>query len=129
MVFRCGSQKCLAALVGLSLIAYNEKVEKIILKRKIIEQGLDATSTNKRMVSSNYLKLSQLQEYWGFTRLNHPIEATSMLYAIHEALYLTLDEVLDNRIERHLINKKAIIKGLQVMGLEVFKDENHQCLR
>lgn len=121
-----GSQKCLAAPAGLSLITYNERVEKIILERRKIEQGLDASSTNKRMVSSNYLDLSQLQEYWSPTRLNHHTEATSMLYAIHEALYLTLEEGLDNRIKRHLINKKAIIKGLQAMGLEVFGDQDHQ---
>jgi len=121
-----GSQKCLAAPAGLSLITYNSKIEAIISERKKIEQGLDTTSVNSRMISSNYLDLSQLQEYWSPTRLNHHTEATSMLYAIHEALFLTLEEGLKNRIKRHAINKKAIVDGLLAMGLEIFGDTQHQ---
>ncbi len=121
-----GSQKCLAMPAGLSLITYNERVEKIIMQRQKIEQGLDQTSQNEDMILTNYLDLSQLQEYWGEKRLNHHTEATSMLYALYEAYRLTLKEGLSERIARHALNKKALIAGLEAMGLTIFGDLNHQ---
>ena len=121
-----GSQKCLAMPAGLSLITYNERVEKIIMERQKIEQGLDITSQNEDMILTNYLDLSQLQEYWGEKRLNHHTEATSMLYALYEAYRLTLQEGLAERIARHALNKKALMAGLKAMGLSTFGDLNHQ---
>ena len=120
-----GSQKCLAAPAGMALITYNKRIEARIKEREKIEQGLDAESRNPRMMPSNYLDLSQLQAYWDPTRLNHHTEATSMLYALHEALRLTLEEGLDKRIDRHALNMKALLCGLRALNLEVFGDEAH----
>ena len=120
-----GSQKCLSAPAGMSLIAYNHTVEKIINRRKKIDQGLDKTSENPDYITSNYLDLSQLQAYWSEDRLNHHTEATSMLYAIHEALRLTLLEGVEQRINRHAQNMRALKSGLNAMGLSFFEDQAH----
>ncbi len=120
-----GSQKCLSAPAGMALITYNKRIEAIVEKRKKIEQGLDPHSQNPRMMPSNYLDLSQLQAYWDATRLNHHTEATSMLYAMHEALRLTLEEGLAVRIERHALNMRALLAGLKAMNLELFGDKQH----
>ena len=120
-----GSQKCLSAPAGMSLIAYNHTVEKVINRRKKIDQGLDKTSENPDYITSNYLDLSQLQAYWSEDRLNHHTEATSMLYAIHEALRLTLLEGVEQRINRHAQNMRALKSGLNAMGLSFFEDQAH----
>jgi len=121
-----GSQKCLAAPAGMALISYNKKIESIINAREKYDQGLDPNSINDRMISSNYLDLSQLQAYWSPKRLNHHTEATSMLYAVHEALRLTLEEGLDKSIKRHTLNMNALSEGLKAMGLHAFGDKtNH----
>jgi len=121
-----GSQKCLAMPAGMSPITYNDRIANIIMQRQKIEQGLDPNSHNDRMILTNYLDLSQLQEYWSEKRLNHHTTATSMLYALYEAYRLTLEEGLENRIRRHAINKKAIITGLKAMGLTIFGDIDNQ---
>ncbi len=120
-----GSQKCLSMPAGFAPITYNDRVEKIILQRQKIEQGLDPSSTNPNMILSNYLDLSQLQQYWSEPRLNHHTEATSMLYALYEAYRLTLEEGVENRIARHALNNKALLAGLTAMGLTIFGDRKH----
>jgi (S)-ureidoglycine-glyoxylate aminotransferase len=119
-----GSQKCLAAPAGMSLVAYNDKIKGIVDKRKKVDQGLDPSSDNPKFIASNYLDLSQLQAYWSSERLNHHTEATSMLYAIHEALRLVMLEGVDERVERHAKNMQALKRGLKSLGLEFFEDQN-----
>lgn len=121
-----GSQKCLAVPAGLAPITYNEKVAKIILARKKIEQGLDINDHNDRYIPSNYLDLYQNQEYWNATRLNHHTESTSMIYALREGYRLLHEEGLENRIKRHTLNKKAMVAGITAMGLEIFGEPEHQ---
>ncbi len=120
-----GSQKCLAAPAGMALLSYNKRIEDIVKQREKIEQGLDKDSDNPRMIPSNYLDLSQLQRYWDKERLNHHTEATSMMYALHEAMRLTLEEGLDARIKRHQVNMKALVEGLKAMGLTIYGDSSH----
>lgn len=119
-----GSQKCLGAPAGMALIAYNDKVKAIIDKRRKVDQGLDLQDENPNFIPSNYLDLSQLQAYWSNERLNHHTEATSMLYAIHEALRLALLEGIDERINRHALNMKALKAGLKTLGLDFFENQH-----
>jgi (S)-ureidoglycine-glyoxylate aminotransferase len=121
-----GTQKCLSIPAGLAPVTYNSRVETILLKRKRIERGLlmeDAEDTKDFVaIRSNYLDLSQLQDYWGPPRLNHHTEATTMLYALREGLRLTLEEGLENRFARHARHESALVAGLLGMGLELFGD-------
>ncbi|OXM87338.1 pyridoxal-phosphate-dependent aminotransferase family protein [Paenibacillus rigui] len=121
-----GTQKCLSVPSGMSPITYNDRVEKKVLRRKKIERGLrdqtPAPASMGRTVQSNYLDLSQLQDYWSPARLNHHTEATSMLYALREGLRIALQEGLEPRFQRHLLHERALVSGLEAMGLTFYGD-------
>ena len=77
-------------------------------------------------IPSNYLDLGQLEDYWSPRRLNHHTEATSMQYAVHEALRCIVEETLEARFARHQLNDRALTAGLQAMGLTIFGDLEHK---
>ncbi len=122
-----GNQKCLSVPSGNAPITYNDRIEKILKQRKKVERGIAteqelAEGRSFSAIRSNYFDLSQLQDYWGPRRLNHHTEATSMLYALHEGLRIVLEEGLDERFKRHKLHEKALIAGIEGMGLELFGD-------
>ena len=122
-----GTQKCLSVPAGMAPITFNERVEKIILQRKRVEQGLADTTAEKQdlgcYIRTNYFDLSQLMDYWSPVRLNHHTEATTMLYGLYEGLRLVLAEGLDARFARHKKHEQALIAGLEAMGLEIYGDK------
>lgn len=119
-----GTQKCLSVPSGMAPITFNSRVEKLLLERKKIEQGLvepgKAKNNQSRMIRSNYFDLSQLMDYWGPARLNHHTEATSMIYALREGLRIVLEEGLEERFARHALHEKALMQGVTAMGLELY---------
>ncbi|MFC9709574.1 pyridoxal-phosphate-dependent aminotransferase family protein [Paenibacillus sp. NPDC056933] len=118
-----GTQKCLSVPSGMAPLTYNSRVEKKLMSRKTVERGLrDATSARAEgcTIASNYFDLSQLQDYWSSARLNHHTEATSMLYGLHEGLRILLQEGLEARFQRHRINERALVAGIQGMGLQLY---------
>ncbi|MDO7905583.1 alanine--glyoxylate aminotransferase family protein [Paenibacillus sp. JX-17] len=120
-----GTQKCLSIPSGLAPITYNDRVERRLKQRRSVEKGLqnsEAESSHLR-INSNYLDLSQLQDYWGPSRLNHHTEATSMQYGLHEGLQVILEEGLQARFARHKLNEEALVAGLQAMGLQLYGDK------
>ncbi|AJY75590.1 pyridoxal-phosphate-dependent aminotransferase family protein [Paenibacillus beijingensis] len=124
-----GAQKCLSVPSGMAPVTYNERVERKLLARKRVEAGLqsgtEVPDENRRpIIQSNYLDLSQLQDYWGPQRLNHHTEMTSMLYALREGLRLVLEEGLEERFARHRLHEKALVAGLAAMGLDFYGDES-----
>lgn len=124
-----GTQKCVSAPSGSALITYNEQIEEIVKKRKRVEKGIrtaDDKAGTLPMIPSNYLDLGQLEDYWSPRRLNHHTEATSMQYAVHEALRCIVEETLEARFARHALNDKALTAGLQAMGLSIFGDLAHK---
>ncbi|WP_100332604.1 pyridoxal-phosphate-dependent aminotransferase family protein [Bacillus xiapuensis] len=120
-----GTQKCLSIPSGMAPITYNERIEQVLSVRKKVERGV-ATEQDRSNVQhpicSNYLDLSQLQDYWGPRRLNHHTEATSMLYALREGVRIVLQEGLAKRAERHRFHEQALTNGLKAMGLTLFND-------
>ncbi|GAE26103.1 serine-pyruvate aminotransferase [Halalkalibacter wakoensis JCM 9140] len=124
-----GTQKCLSVPAGMAPLTYNDRIEAILQERKSIEKGLVSDSisaNNSRKIRSNYLDLSQLQDYWSPARLNHHTEATTMLYGLYEGLRLILEEGLEERFERHRLNERALVKGIEAMGLSLFGDAEHK---
>lgn len=123
-----GTQKCLSVPPGLAPITYNERIAKVVAPRKRVERGLWEPSTGPDAsdpvsgIPSNYLDLSQLQDYWGPSRLNHHTEATSMNYALREGLRLILEEGLVQRFERHRAVEQVLVRGLTAMGLSLYGD-------
>lgn len=121
-----GTQKCLSIPAGMAPITYNKRAEAKLQSRKRIERGLLLADGDDdpllRPIQSNYLDLSQLQDYWSPARLNHHTEATSMLYALREGLRLVLEEGLETRFARHREHEGALIAGLEAMGLKLYGD-------
>lgn len=126
-----GTQKCLSVPSGMAPITYNDRIESILYARKKVERGIATEedmrySRSKHAIASNYFDLSMLQDYWGPRRLNHHTEATSMIYALHEGLRLVLLEGLEERFARHKYHEKALVAGLEAMGLKLFGDPEHK---
>lgn len=119
-----GTQKCLSVPSGMSPITFNSRVEKLLLERKKIERGLadpaSQAAVQTRTIRSNYFDLAQLMDYWSPARLNHHTEATSMLYALREGVRIVLEEGLEARFARHLLNEDALIRGITAMGLKIY---------
>jgi len=101
-----GTQKCLSCPPGLSPVSFSSRATKILKNRQT-------------PVASWYLDLSLIGQYWGKERVYHHTAPINMLYALHEALRLALEEGLDTRHQRHHLNAKALWAGLTAMGLSL----------
>ncbi len=77
-------------------------------------------------VSSWYLDLALLSTYWGAGRFYHHTAPISMIYALHEALVLIIEEGLEARIQRHLRHGSALHAGLEAMGLVLHADKAYR---
>jgi alanine-glyoxylate transaminase/serine-glyoxylate transaminase/serine-pyruvate transaminase len=73
-----------------------------------------------------YLDLALLEAYWDERHAYHHTAPTSMVYALHEALALVLEEGLEKRWARHERNGRALQGGLEAMGLELHADAAHR---
>jgi (S)-ureidoglycine---glyoxylate transaminase len=124
-----GLQKCLSGPPGSAPITFNERVERLVLRRKHVEAGIRPAGfapANGPRIQSNYFDLPMLMDYWGETRLNHHTEATSMLYAARECARIVLREGLDRAFARHADASRALTAGIAGMGLRLFGDQRHK---
>src|SRR6267142_6084635 len=101
-----GSQKAISAPPGMSPITVSPRAEEAFRNRK-------------SKVQSWYFDLSTAMNYWGKDRLYHHTPPISLIYALREALRLTMEEGLEVRWERHRVNQQALIAGVEAMGLEL----------
>ena len=101
-----GTQKALGAPPGMSPITVNARAEEVLKNRK-------------KKVQSWYFDLTTAMNYWGKDRLYHHTPPISLIYALREAMRLTVEEGLQNRWDRHRINQQALIAGVEAMGLEL----------
>jgi len=99
-----GTQKCLSCPPGLAPVSLSPRAVA----------ALDARSTP---VTSWYLDLSLIRRYWGGERAYHHTAPINMIYGLHEALRLALDEGLAARFARHRLHSRALCAGLTAMGL------------
>ena len=110
-----GTQKCLGVPPGLAPITFGKRAEEILAKRKT-------------KVSSWYLDLTLIRDYWNEKRVYHHTGPVNMTYALHEGLRLIQEEGLALRVARHARMAKALHAGLETMGLELFvKKQNDRC--
>jgi (S)-ureidoglycine-glyoxylate aminotransferase len=124
-----GLQKCMSGPPGSSPITIGERTVAAVLERKHIEGGIrpeDYVESDGPAISSNYLDLAMLMDYWSPLRLNHHTESTTMLYAARECARVVLEEGLDQGFARHARASRALRDGLQAMGLKLFGDEAHR---
>ncbi|HKQ85728.1 MAG TPA: alanine--glyoxylate aminotransferase family protein [Candidatus Acidoferrales bacterium] len=102
-----GTQKALSAPPGMAPITVSSRVEEFVHKRK-------------KPVPSWYFDLLPIMDYWGLERTYHHTPPISLIYGLREALRLVLEEGLEARWERHAQNQRALIAGLEAIGLELF---------
>lgn len=101
-----GTQKCLSCPPGLAPVSFSDR-------------AVEALKNRKAPVQSWYLDLSLIASYWGGERAYHHTAPINMLYALHEALRLTLEEGLKNRFARHALHGRALTAGLEAMGMQL----------
>ncbi len=124
-----GLQKCMSGPPGSSPISIGARAVEVVRSRKHIEGGIQPpgyVAASGAIVSSNYLDLGMLMDYWSPLRLNHHTESTTMLYAARECARVVLEEGLDSGFARHAAASRALRGALQAMGLGLFGDEAHR---
>ncbi len=124
-----GLQKCMSGPPGSSPVTIGERAGKAISRRKHIEGGIrptDYIAAEGSRISSNYLDIGMLMDYWSPLRLNHHTESTSMLFAARECARVILGEGLEKSFARHDLASKALRAGLVAMGLKIFGDEENR---
>jgi len=124
-----GLQKCMSGPPGTAPVALSDRAAAEINKRKHIEGGIRPegfVDANGPRISSNYLDLGMLMDYWSPKRLNHHTESTSMLYAARECARVVLEEGLEAGFARHTLASRALRVGLEAMGLTLFGDPAHR---
>ncbi len=124
-----GLQKCMSGPPGTSPVTLSDAAAEAVNARKHIEGGIRPegfVDAQGPRISSNYLDLGMLMDYWSPKRLNHHTESTSMLYAARECARLVLDEGLETGFARHELASRALRGGLQAIGLELFGDPAHR---
>lgn len=99
-----GSQKCLGCPPGLSPVTFGPR-------------ALEAMDARKKKVSSWYLDIGLLRNYWGSNRAYHHTAPINMNYALHQALRLVVQEGLPARFSRHILHHHALKAGLSAMGI------------
>jgi alanine-glyoxylate transaminase/serine-glyoxylate transaminase/serine-pyruvate transaminase len=63
--------------------------------------------------------MSMVKNYWGAERKYHHTAPVNMIYALHEALRIIVEEGLQARFARHRLNHQALVAGLEAMGLSM----------
>lgn len=102
-----GTQKCLSAPPGVAPITFSERAWDAVRRREV-------------PCNSWYLDLQLLEAYWDERRVYHHTAPIAMIYALHEALALVLEEGLEARWARHERNGRALQAGLEAMGLRLY---------
>ena len=122
-----GLQKCLGGPSGSAPITLSDRAVEVIRSRRHVEEGIaDGTEGRGTRIASNYFDLAMIMDYWGPQRLNHHTEATSMLYGARECARLLLEEGIDDAVARHELHGRAMLAGVQGLGLQVFGDIRHK---
>ena len=105
-----GTQKCLSCPPGLSPVSFSERARQVL-------------TTRKTPVQSWYFDLNLIGRYFGGERVYHHTAPVNMIFALHEALRLVLEEGLEARYARHRDRAESLQRGLQGLGLELPVDE------
>jgi alanine-glyoxylate transaminase/serine-glyoxylate transaminase/serine-pyruvate transaminase len=75
-------------------------------------------------LTSWYFDLNLIGQYFGGERVYHHTAPVNMIFALHEALRLVLEEGLQARYARHRNQADALRRELEALGLELPVDES-----
>lgn len=108
-----GTQKCLSCIPGISPVTFSPK-------------AVEAIQNRQHPVQSWFLDMQLVMGYWGGEgkRAYHHTAPINPLYALHESLVMLKEEGLQSAWQRHKVNHKALVAGLEAMGLRLIVDEH-----
>ena len=107
------SQKGLGAPPGLAPVTFSER-------------ALEKIRARGKSPRTWYLDIQLLDKYWGAPRAYHHTAPALMTYALREALAIVLEEGLEARWKRHERNHRALVAGIEGMGLEMLVAPEHR---
>lgn len=108
-----GTQKCLSCPPGLSPISMGPR-------------AIHAIETRRHPVPSWYLDMTMVRSYWGADRTYHHTAPVNMVYALREALRIVAEEGLQARFARHRLHHRALIAGIEAMGLTLLVEQRRR---
>ncbi len=103
-----GSQKCLAAPPGLSMISVSERAFEAMEKKESLPYYLDLKACRK----------SSKKSQTPYT------PAIPLFFGLQEALHIVKEEGMEARIKRHATGARAIRAAADAMGIEMFPQLN-----
>jgi alanine-glyoxylate transaminase/serine-glyoxylate transaminase/serine-pyruvate transaminase len=101
-----GTQKALGAPPGLAPVTFSPRAMARIRGRR-------------RPVQSFYLDVALFDQYWSTNQSYHHTPPITFYYALLEALRIVAEEGLVARFARHRLNHRALVAGLEAMGLRM----------
>lgn len=107
-----GTQKCLGCPVGLSMIMLSPKAWEIIEKRE--------------RIPTYYLSLKAYRKSFNKSADTPYTSSVSLVYALHEALSMILEEGCENRVQRHRLMAKATRNGMKALGLQLLAEKGYE---
>ena len=108
-----GTQKCISCPPGLSPISFSAA-------------AMESLKNRKSPVVSWYLDMSMVSSYWGADRKYHHTAPINMIYGLREALRIIAEEGLEARFARHMLNHRALVAGIEGMGLSMLVPEGER---
>ena len=110
-----GTQKCLSCVPGLSPVTFSDRAAQRIKNRQ-------------HKVQSWFLDMQLVMGYWGgkSKRAYHHTAPVNNLYALHESLLILQEEGLAATQARHWLNHRALVAGLEAMGLSMAVAPNYR---
>ena len=110
-----GTQKCLSCVPGLSPVTFSDRAAQRIKNRQ-------------HKVQSWFLDMQLVMGYWGgeSKRAYHHTAPVNNLYALHESLLMLQEEGLAATQARHWLNHRALVAGLEAMGLSMAVAPNYR---
>jgi alanine-glyoxylate transaminase/serine-glyoxylate transaminase/serine-pyruvate transaminase len=101
-----GTQKCLSCPPGLAPVSFSPA-------------AVEALSNRRTPVVSWYLDMNMVSNYWGGERKYHHTAPINMIFALREAARIIAEEGLEARFARHRLNHRALVAGIEAMGLSM----------
>jgi alanine-glyoxylate transaminase / serine-glyoxylate transaminase / serine-pyruvate transaminase len=108
-----GTQKGLSCPPGLSPVTFSER-------------ALEKIKNRKTKPGAWYLDVGLVAHYWGNERTYHHTAPVTMNYALREGLRIIVEEGLEARRRRHELNHRALVAGVEAMGLKMHVDPDHR---
>jgi alanine-glyoxylate transaminase/serine-glyoxylate transaminase/serine-pyruvate transaminase len=106
-----GTQKCLSCVPGISPVTFGPR-------------AVEAIQNREHKVQSWFLDMQLVMGYWGANtkRAYHHTAPVNAMYALHESLLMLKQEGLENAWARHQLHHRALVAGLEAMGMSMIVD-------